>query len=134
MIFAQYKHAITFALAIMALAVVVADPGSDDAISDDADQPVAQEAAVAQPAPQYRPDPAVAAADPEWYGAPVDEAAPAIPADDETSAEVPGDDASYNGAPAAATPRTSRPAAAPAPVAQAGTYVAPPPPPQNFQP
>ncbi|MES2699671.1 MAG: hypothetical protein V4647_08685 [Pseudomonadota bacterium] len=129
MIFAQYKYAITFALAIMALAVVVADPGSDDA-----DQPVAPEAAVAQPAPQDRPDPAIAAADPEWYGAPVDGAEPAMPADDETSAEVPGNDASYNGAPAAANPRTSRPAAAPAPVAQAGTYVAPPPPPQNFQP
>lgn len=128
MIFAQYKHAITFALAIMALAVVVADPGSEDAA-----EPAASEAAVAQPAPQYRTDPAVAAADPEWYDAPVDEAAPAIPADDETSAEVPGDDASYNVAPAA-TPRTSRPAAAPAPAAQAGTYVAPPPPPQNFQP
>ena len=129
MIFAQYKHAITFALAIMALAVMVADPGSKDA-----GDPATTDAAVAQPAPQDRPIPAAAAADPDWYGASADEAELAVTPEDAPVEEATGDEANHAVAPAAATARTSRPAAAPAPAAQAGGYVPPPPPPQNFQP
>ncbi len=130
MIFAQYKHAITFALAIMALAVVVADPGSEDA-----EDPAAPETAVARPASQDRPVPAVAAADPEWYGATADEAEPAVIPEDVAAVDG-AQDGEYDIAPAptAATPPNSRPTAASAPAAQAATYVAPPPPPQNFQP
>lgn len=131
MIFAQYKHAITFALAMLALAVVVADPGNDEA-----DGPAAAVAPVAAvPAQQGSPVPAVAAADPEWYGAPTDGAELAVTPEDVAAVEG-GADAGYDIAPTPATSsaRTSHPAAAPAPAAQDSTYVPPPPPPQNFRP
>lgn len=104
MIFAQYKHAITFAVVMLALAVVVADPGNDDA--GDAAQAVA-------PAPletdaQPRPAHTIAPADPEWYGDTADGGEPAVTPED---AEAAGYAA-----------------------AQTETYVPPPPPPQNFQP
>ncbi|MEO5706204.1 MAG: hypothetical protein ABIT10_01640 [Alteraurantiacibacter sp.] len=126
MIFGQYKHAITFALVMLALAVVVADPGSDD-VADSA-----QAAAPAPPVPAAQPRPArtVASTDPEWYGEPVGGAE--MP--ENVGANVDGEGYAVAPAATARTSVASQPAAVAAPAAQAGTDAPPPPPPQTYQP
>lgn len=110
MIFAQYKHAFTFAVVILSLAVVVADPGKDDAtvvVPAAQDDTASLAATAAAPAPQAAPS-----ADTAWYGVTGEDAA-APPAEDPAPAFA--DDGGYRVAPA--------PAPAPG-------YIPPPPPPQ----
>lgn len=128
MIFAQYKHAITFAVVILGLAVVVADPDKDDV--DDAtpagETAVAANLAAPAPAPQAAP----AAADAEWYGV-TEEQAPPLPSEDPSAEDHGGYDLSPAPMPPAPAPRTqSRPAPVAAAAAAAPGYVPPPPPPQ----
>lgn len=135
MIFAQYKHAITFAVVILGLAVAVAEPGKD--AGDDA-APVGQpDPALAAPAPvpAGRPQPPAAEIDPSWYGdAPVDpaSAAPEAPAGAAPAADDAADDGSggYNLNPASAGASQSAARSAAAPAVRAPAYVPPPPPPQ----
>ena len=123
MIFAQYKNAITFAVIILGLAVLVADPGTDSAADGQetvAAPPSEPDANLAPPTAAQQVAPAEA--DPEWYGASGSEA---------TQGNTPDEDGGYNvGSAGRSTPAPTqgRPvASAPAP---APTYVPPPPPPQ----
>ena len=121
-IFAQYKHAITFAVVILGFAVLVADPGRGDA-DDTAPAQQADAAASLAAAPAPEPQAAPAAADAEWYGVADDTTAP--PVEDAVAAE----DAGYDIAPTPAPPSQSRTVAVPVVPAAPG-YVPPPPPPQ----
>lgn len=140
MIFAQYKHAITFAVVILGLAVVVADPGNGDHGGTPAapGQPAPQDAALATPTAHGAIAPAAAPADPAWYG---EDGAAGPPVSAEESGQMPADGGGYDlpsappSAPAPAqgrapAPRSGARSAAPPAAAPAQDYVPPPPPPQ----
>lgn len=129
MIFAQYKHAITFAVVILGLAVVVANPGKPDA-NDPAPTPAGQEQQTAGlTGPATTPSAAPTAADAAWF-AEADADTAAAPTDNSAAEEADGGyDLPPAPAPAPAARTASRPAA-PAAAPAAPTYVPPPPPPQ----
>lgn len=122
--FAVIKHVATFAIVMLGLAVLVADPGANKSAAPAAVATQAAPADLAAAAPAPAAQAAPVEADPSWYGDDGGEGAQ-MPA-----AGSAGDDG-YNLAPARPVP-PSRSAAAPAPVAApaAADYIPPPPPPQ----
>lgn len=118
------KHVATFAIVMLGLAVLVADPGAQKSAEPAVATPPPAPADLAAAAPAPAMQAAPVGADPSWYGEDTGEAGQ-VPAAGSAA------DDGYNLAPARPVP-PARSAAPPVPVAApaAADYVPPPPPPQ----